>query len=143
MKASFLTLFVCFSLAAKAKPSHISADTIAFWHVFYNKTKVKKYNGHNSNEVLVFKTINIKKGDNITVEYFRDTPCDDCSTKLIVEDGKHNIVATGSGKGTFNPISISATELLVHKNQNKTTYFDVYYHESNKRKIFLFWIKLE
>ncbi|KOY86862.1 hypothetical protein AD998_12560 [bacterium 336/3] len=141
MKALFLTLFLSAQIIANAKS--FSADTLSFWHVFYNKIKVKEYNGHNMHEILVFKTTNIKKEDSITVAYFRDTPCHDCPTKLIVEDEKHYIVTIGSDKGTFTPISVSATKLLIYKKKYNTNYFDVYFYEENRRKLFLFRIKLE
>jgi hypothetical protein len=80
MKALFLTLFLFLNMAVQAKHSHISADTIDVWHVFYNKIKVKEYNGHNMHEILVFKTINIR--DSITVAYFRDTPCYFCKDSI-------------------------------------------------------------
>ena len=70
------------------------ADTIDYWHVYYNKTKIKEFNQISRGKTLVFKIANIKKKDSITVKYFRDTPCFDCVTSLTAEDEKHYVYIT-------------------------------------------------
>ena len=55
------------------------ADTIDYWHVYYNKIKIKEYNQYSKGEI-VLKIKDIKKSDSLTIKYFRDTPCDDCLT---------------------------------------------------------------
>ncbi|MCU0437465.1 MAG: hypothetical protein MUC49_06075 [Raineya sp.] len=141
MKALFLTLFLFTCTLTNAKP--LLVDTLDFWHIFLNQITLKEYNGFNNHEILVLKSSEIKNSDNIIVAYFRDTPCYDCPTKLFVEDEKRHIVTISSNKGTFNPISFSATKILIHKKKYNTNYFDIYFYEENRRKLFLCRIKLE
>lgn len=121
------------------------ADTIDYWHVYYNKTKIKEFNQISRGKTLVFKIANIKKKDSITVKYFRDTPCFDCVTSLTAEDEKHYVVVINHGKGTFNPVSFSLADILRYKEQNNKDYFEVYYYETHSvaDKILLFRMKLE
>lgn len=126
--------------------SHIcKADSIDYWHVYYNKTKLKEFNQFNAGQTLVLKTGNIKNDDSIIVQYFRDTPCFDCLTTLSAEDGKHYSVTTNHGKGTLNPVAISLADIHKYKQENGNDYFEIYYHEENGRthKKLLFRIKLE
>jgi hypothetical protein len=142
---NFMTKTFCLLIFALFVSHICMADTIDYWHVYYNKTKLKECNQVNCGETLTFKTGNIKNGDSIIVKYFRDTPCFDCKTTLTAEDGKHLAVITSHGKGTFNPISISLTDLFKFKEQSGKDYFEIYYSEDKVRpnKTLLFRIKLE
>lgn len=121
------------------------ADTIDYWHVYYNKTKIKEFNQFNGSALLVLKKAAIKKGDSLTIRYFRDTPCFDCMTSLAAEDAKHHIIVNGHGKGTGNPVSFSLADLFDPKRQSRYDSFEVYYSEDSHRKkrVLLFHIKLE
>ncbi|MFT3705129.1 MAG: hypothetical protein QM802_22370 [Agriterribacter sp.] len=120
------------------------ADTIDYWHVYYNKKKLKEFNQVNPKVTLEFQISNIKNGDSITIKYFRDTGCSECFTTLTVEDEKH-IVTSNHGKGTFNPLSISLTDILRYKEQSSKNYFEIYYYENEERTngMLLFRVKLE
>ncbi len=110
-----LTFFAFTAICFMAK-----ADTIDFWHVYYNNAKILSYN-------ILLKTINIHKTDSITVKYFRDTPCEDCKTSIFVEDKNHNIVVQRCGKGTSNPITIYIYDILAdHLKTHNRTYWMMY-----------------
>lgn len=119
------------------------ADTIDYWHVYYNNIKIKEYNQYSKGEIIL-KTKDIKKTDSLTIMYFRDTPCSDCETQVTVENKHHFVITKGEGYGTFNPIKISIFDLLL-KADRKYSY--VFYQEepetNQNQKLLLFKIKLE
>lgn len=134
-----LLLFAGMCLAAKA-------DTIDFWHVYKNGIKVKEFNGFGKNELVISQQL-IQNNDTLTVRYFRDTPCSDCPSTLTIEDEKHRIITSGSGKGTFKPVSVPLRDVLAFSTATGKKTFDVFYFEGDIRgrsqKIMLFTIRLE
>ena len=119
------------------------ADTIDYWHVYYNNTKIKEYNQYSKGEI-VLKVKNIKKTDSLTILFFRDTPCSDCKTEVNVENESHFVITKGKGYGTFNPIKISVFDLLLKADRDFSC---VYYQERDETettpKVLLFKVKLE
>jgi hypothetical protein len=128
--------------STKAESSVCKIDTIDFWHVYYNKTKIKELNGLEIKQIMLKKK-NIKPSDILTIKYFNDTPCSDCATFIVIKDKKNNIIIKKNGKGTSKPISIQLEQLVLSKKEE----FDVFYSEKktkNQQKIFpIFKIKLE
>jgi len=119
------------------------ADTIDYWHIYYNKIKIKEYNQY-SNGVITLKVKDIKKTDSLTVMYFRDTPCDNCETQLAIEDRKHRAITKGKGIGTFKPIKVSVFDLLQYHLKSDKTVYEVYYQETSRtQRVLIFNIKLE
>ena len=141
MKNALLIFLTVLGLSQMTK-----ADTIDFWHVYYNKAKIREFNQYSTREIIL-KLNKIKSGDSITVRYFRDTPCSYCSTYLTVESGKHHVILTSKGKGTYNPISFSLKDLIAYRMSSGKNYFDIFYFERENKslsnKIFIFRIKLE
>ncbi len=123
------------------------ADTLDYCHVHYNKSKkladfVLAY----GQQTVFIKLDSINKTDSITVNYFRDTPCDDCPTFLIIEDEIGNRILVDTKKGTFSGHTFSAKTLVDSKNQKKV--FHIYYTEGTATKprdklLLLFKIKLQ
>ncbi len=141
-----MTKFVLFLFVTLGLLNITKADTIDFWHVYYNKTKIKEYNQYSKVEIIL-KIKDIQKTDSLTIRYFRDTPCSDCETQVAIENGKHFVITKSIGKGTFNPIKISVFDLLqYHLKYNKDVY-EVFYHEgqiiSRTQRALIFKIKLE
>jgi hypothetical protein len=141
MKKLFFLLLLFSGMSQSAK-----ADTIDFWHVYKNGIKVKEFNSFGKNELVISQQL-IQKGDTLTVRYFRDTPCSDCPTTLTVEDEKHRIITSASGKGTFNPVSFPLRDVLAFSTATGKKTFEVFYKEgdANSRwdKTLLFAIRLE
>ena len=122
------------------------ADTISFWHVYKNGIKVKEFNEFGKNELVIDHRL-VQSGDSITVRYFRDTPCSACPSTVTVEDEKHRIITSGSGKGTFKPVSFPLRDVLAFSTATGKKTFDVFYLEgdanSRSDKMLLFTIRLE
>ncbi len=76
---SILILLFAFS-------SEMKADTIDFYHVFYNSSILKKYNQYDlsKNNTISIDLHSIKEDDSIKVMYWDDTPCFDCKCHLNV-----------------------------------------------------------
>jgi hypothetical protein len=129
MKYTFLVFLTVLGLSQMTK-----ADTIAYWHVYYNKTKIREFNIYCTHEIIL-KLDRIKSGDSITVKYFRDTPCSECSTFLAVDYENHYKILTRRGKGTFNPISFSLKDLIKYKKSSNKKYFDIFYFEVQNRSV--------
>jgi hypothetical protein len=139
MKLILLFFFTLLPILSKA-------DTIDIWNVYYNKHLIKSYNGFSNNQ-LVLKLDSIQPGDSITIRYYRDTPCYDCTAFLAIENEKHYIFFERSNRGTGAPISFSVDQLLAIRNNGYIRPFLVFYHEGKLErrsdKIRLFWLRLE
>ncbi len=137
MKRISLLLISTIGFIASAK-----ADTIDYWHVYYNDIKIKEYNQYAKDEI-VLKIKDIKKSDTLTIKYFRDTPCRDCLTQVSIEPGDDSVITKGRGIGTFNPVKVPLFDLILKANGE---FCNVYYYEEgskHKGKILLFRIKIE
>ena len=145
MKLIFLTIFVFFNFISVAHPLPAPVDTIDFWHVFYNNKLIKEYNGYNLGNPLIIKIDSIKSEDSITVKFFRDTPCSDCDSYLIIEYPFLNKTFITRGTYTFCPLTLSLADLKkVERITSVRQLFEVYYLDvTNHYKIKLFDIKLE
>ncbi len=141
MERIFIIIITTIGLISSAK-----ADTIDFWHVYYNKTKIKEFNQY-SKEEIVLKIKDIQRTDSLTVKYFRDTPCDKCETKVTIENGKHFVVTEGKDKGTFNPVTISLYDLLQYHLKAAKEVYEVFYQEeeiiNRTQRQLIFRIKFE
>lgn len=136
----FIMMLVC-GLSCSA-----GADTIDFWHVYHNHIKIKEYNQHSTGEI-VLNTKHIKQTDTLSIAYFRDTPCHNCSTAVSIENENNVVVTTGKGLGTFHPLNIAVYDLLQHHLKEGNGVYQVYYQEEQPtgrpKRIHLFSIKLE
>jgi hypothetical protein len=143
-----MRLFSLFIVAIVAMTQTTKADTIDFWHVYYNKIKIKEFNEYNIQDFII-KIDKIKRGDSITVKYFKDTHCFDCDTHLTIEDGKHHPVITlkGKGGGEGNPLSFALKDLLEFRKKNGCNSLEIFYGENANYKrpvpkfIFRIWFE--
>ena len=124
----------------------VKADTIDYCHVYYNSIKILDINFFQSNE-LVLKLDSIKSSDSITIRYFRDTPCFDCPTKLIIENEKHHSFFSSENVGTSSPLTFSVQQLVELHKQGYEQRFELYYTEgipeSRTGRQFVLRLKLE
>jgi hypothetical protein len=134
MKTFLLLVLTLTGMAQTTK-----ADTIDYWHVYYNKVKIAAFNEYNIHDITI-KMDKVKSHDSITVKYFNDTPCSDCNTHLTVEDEKHHTIVACKGKGVGNPISFALKDLLAYKQRSGCNSFEIFYPDVPK---FIFRIKFE
>lgn len=136
---AFITFITCFSSSAKA-------DTIDYWHVYHNDKKLKELTYYTKN-IIVIKSSDVKAIDCIKVFFYRDTPCDDCETSLVVNDNKDAWVIRTTGKGIGNELRFSLAELLSYKRRTGKSEFQVCYFDKlnmlQAEKPIIFTIKLE
>lgn len=122
------------------------ADTIDFCHVYYNNMKILDINFFRPND-LVLKLDSIQSSDTITVRYFRDTPCFDYPTKLIIENEKHHPFFSIENVGTSSPFTFSVQQLVELREKGCQQRFEVFYTEgipaSRTDRQFVFRSKLE
>ncbi len=134
---TFLLIALLTGLARPSRP-----DTIDYWHIFYNSTRIGDFNSYGKNEINL-KLDSIKSGDSIIVKYFCDTPCFDCITRVSVEDGQNDVIVTSQGKGTFTPISFALEDLK----KTGRRYFEIFYFEviipGRAERKMIFTLKLE
>ncbi len=104
MKNSFLIiLFALLSLTAKA-------DTIDYWHVYYNGFLIKKCHEFGSC-ILILSKKDIQSTDSLSFKYCRDTPCFDCPSTIKIENEKGILQLEEKGIGTCRFIKFSAKEI--------------------------------
>ncbi|MBP4139238.1 hypothetical protein [Flavobacterium geliluteum] len=121
-----------------------ASDTISVWHVYYNKVKIKEYNQYNNKTPLIIKSSNYKIGDSITVKYFSDANCNNCSTGIMIGSEENRFTMTGKSIGTGNPISFPVSFLINSKKKKKK--YTILYLESNGKKslsFVLFEVQIE
>jgi hypothetical protein len=141
-KQSFsIVLILLFAFSSEMK-----ADTIDFYHVFYNSSILKKYNQYDlsKNNTISIDLHSIKEDDSIKVMYWDDTPCIDCKCYLNVYTRETIKVDSTTIIGAGKLLSIRLFDMRQYCIQNKSNEFKFEYYESNSlnRKI-LFYIKLE
>jgi hypothetical protein len=122
-KLNILIAFFLISSFCKA------SDTISVWHIFYNKIKIKEYNGNTNRSPLILKASDYKIGDSITVKYYSDTRCQDCLTGIVLKSKDNKVTMVGKNIGRGNPIKFPVIFLMDPK--RKRTSFQVLYMDSN------------
>jgi hypothetical protein len=123
----------------------MNADTLDFWHVYYNDVKIHEFNVLSKGKV-VLKSSKIKSSDSLTVKYFKDMRCSSCETYLSFENNESKALVSTKGRGTFNPVKMSLLELQQHFKTEGLKTCNVYYVEKQKGKEnrrFIFPLMLE
>jgi hypothetical protein len=115
------------------------ADTISYWHVYYNKAILGQFSETSKDPIIKLKLSDIKHTDSLTTHYFKDTPCENCQVNLLIQDDKINIFKQVKNFGTFSPLIISLYELSMFLNKNKSKYFEFYYFEERIESKFLLY----
>lgn len=135
-----ILIFLFFVLGFAAK-----ADTLDFYRIKYKGNELKNHGLHaGAIDTFYLPLKNITGTDSISITYFRDTPCSDCTTVLAI-DGEYGPAITQMGIGTGNPIVFSLVP-LVHMGFS-TKVYSVYYSEEGKNashaRILLCRIRIE
>jgi len=134
---AFLSILNTFGFSSKA-------DTIDYWHVYYNAKKIKELTYYTDN-VITIKSATIKATDSISVFFYRDTHCGDCEINLIVDDIEDAQVVKSTGMGIGNALRFPLTELVSYqqrtgKSQFQVSYFDklnIYQAKKQKSQLYL------
>lgn len=140
MKNSFIIVIIgLLCLSAR------NNDLIDTWWLYVDDKLVKE-----CNESFGYCSIELKKMDlflgskNVTVRYFRDTPCDVCPISIQGKNIKDSLLFEATTYGTLTPISFPLRLLYEYK---KFDFFKVYFKEENdvygshQRQIFQIDIK--
>jgi|GEM_PF-4499375 len=59
-------------------------DTLNFWHIYYNKEKIKEFNEASKENVIQLVLGSVKKEDSLSIKYFSNTRCANCSFTLRI-----------------------------------------------------------
>jgi hypothetical protein len=106
------------------------SDTISYWHVVFNDKLVYKFSETSENPSVNLKYTEINKDSELTIKYYRDTPCNKCPTYLAIRDITGKTTLTVKGKGTANNMTIQLYKLVKNYNYTHTSSFRVYYLDS-------------
>ena len=132
------TLLICFSIIFI---SSAFCDTTDYFHVFYNKIKIKDVS---ISLPLQMKKADIKENDTLSVEYWDDTPCATCKFFLVVIDNKNNYVKVSTNIGQGEPLIIPMSAIMLWSDNKLVNTFDIYYYEEKPAfPIHLFTLKLQ
>lgn len=119
-------------------------DTISSCTVYYKNELLRTFNIHSQNKVIEIDVQKVKPTDSITVIYYRDTPCGECESNLLVGDNNDDFIRTGwMGKGTLTPKKFPIIDLVNFGVKD----FEVWYSEGDLNDLesdwdLLFRIKL-
>lgn len=124
MKTLILLIFICsFGLLSTAK-----ADTISYYHVYYNGTKINDINEY-SKGVVILKEADIKMEDSLEIKYFFCAICVDCENHIEIKNERNQVITKGENIEPFNSIRISVYELLIYHRKHKNEFYKVWFHE--------------
>lgn len=138
MKIYFYIVVLIFIITNLSK-----ADTLSYWHVYFNYLKLKEYAEYSnlSNDLIKLDQKEIKQNDTLSVIYYSDTPCFSCKTSIYIIDEKKKNITLGQSVGEQTPLRISVFDLMKNIKQNEA---NVYYSSDKFDGAFLiFNIKLE
>lgn len=129
--------------------NEFKADTIDFYHVYYNNIQIKKFNFHNvndSNSVIVLKLDSISDIDKIRVKYYSDNNCINCSTSLQIKNREDELLDEVYLNSKY--YSFSIVKLLTSsKNKEQNTPIKVEYNLIDEAErnfgYTLFYIRIE
>jgi hypothetical protein len=121
----------------------VKADTIDYWHVYYNGRIFKKYNQNHKNQVIALEFDQIKENDSIKVVFFSDTRCPECLTSLALFNGEKDQVDISEIKEGIYSLTFKVKDLIILGSKLYKNSFPIYLieeREEARRKSFLFRI---
>ncbi len=129
MKKLLFLLVITFSvLMAKA-------DTISYWHVYYNDLCIAELNGHFSDTIISIKHADIKKNDSISIIFTNDYQCSYCSYIVSVFYGNKYIKSVTNNSNWPGRFSFSLLKLFEAVDLKKCRPLSFYYVQtSNEEK---------
>ena len=121
----------------------VHADTIDYWHVFYNNRILEKFSSTSRDPSVTLQLGSIGPRDTLSVKYFKDTPCMKCPVNLLIQDDQKNTLRQFKSYGTGSSLAIPLKDLAEFKRKRAVNSFIFYYYEGDyKLRIFLFKLKI-
>ncbi|TDO95002.1 hypothetical protein [Flavobacterium sp. 245] len=103
-------------------------DTISYWKVYHNNVLLKNLNDYTNNSIVI-KSKNYKPGDYLAIQYFDDTPCEDCKFALIVRGEGKSEIYRSEFKGENKLIKINLKNLIDFRPKTNPSTFIIYLYE--------------
>lgn len=139
MKSVLLFLILAVGVHYSAK-----ADTIDFYHVYFNTSVIRKYNLHDANKtetLLSFKKDTLQSDDSIQIRYWNDTGTGSSGTlKVYAESG--NLLKELEFENEFYTIPATLIRGL-EKATYRVTYFKYLPNLDREMEYSLFYIQIE
>lgn len=114
------------------------ADTISYWHVSLDNKLINEFYATTDNPKVEISTTDLNKSSTLTVEFFRDTPCQNCRTYLAIYNSEDDIILKIKGFGTLNKHNLRLKRLIDLISKTKDSTFKFYYKEPPYKTQFLF-----
>jgi hypothetical protein len=133
MKTIILFFLILFSTYSKA-------DTIAHWTVYLNGKKLKTFN--TLGDSIGFKASQLKLGDKLSIHYFDDTKCKDCTYELLIRNSYKDELVSKKFKNETELVELDLTEVIKDDLGSKPRKFFVFLLEFRKRKLINYGLRL-
>jgi len=117
---------------------YCQADTISYWHVYLDNKLINEFSVTTDNPKVEISTPDLNKSSILTVEYFRDTPCQNCRIYLAICNSEDDIIFKIKGSGTLNMLNLKLKRLVDLFSKTKDSTFILYYKEPPYHNQFLF-----
>ena len=142
MKTYLTFVFLTISLIGLSN-SYPTIDTISHWKVYNDGVLLKEMNVFDQNSKIIIKKGKIRRLNPLRIQYFNDTPCFDCSSKIIIRTKKGKIIRTIENTKSNYDFEIETTELqvLILKNRSSLTFYYKEHVGSHEILLFEFDIK--
>jgi hypothetical protein len=114
------------------------ADTISYWRVYLDNKLINEFSVISEGPIVKIMAADINKNSILTVDYFRDTPCQSCSTYLVIRNAEDNIISKIKGNGTLNKHNLNLDRLLEMFSKGKDSSFKIYFKEAPYQDQYLF-----
>lgn len=122
-----------------------SIDTLDFWHIYYNKEKIKEFSEASKENVIQLKARSIKLEDSLCIKYFSDTRCTNCSLTLYIPtDGGISFFEVPKSTKTIS-LSLEKLKMLQVGNKMQPMTISLSEHKGSikTKDLPLFTIKME
>jgi len=119
------------------------ADTIDYWHVYYNKNVINKFSLIDKNPTVIIQKKLVRSNDVLGIYYGHDSACYECEIGIYIKDDASQKTYLVKSKGVFNILKIPVSKLLAIAKQKNNYDFNLYYYDSNHRNTLIFHLKIE
>lgn len=126
MRTILICLLLLFSASSKA-------DTITHWTVYLNGVKLKTFTELGNN--ISFKATQLKAGDKLSVQYFDDMPCSDCTYEIVIRNEFKIELATKKFKKQSELVDLDLTNIFEDNPSKKPKLYLVFFKEFRKGKL--------